>query len=76
MSLSDTSAEAARIQTDIVRRMTPAQRLDVAMQMSDATREMALSRIRAENPGWTDWQVKRELLRLTLLPQPLPPGLP
>jgi hypothetical protein len=76
MSISDTSPDAARVQVEILRRMTPAQRLDIAMEMSDATREGALSRIRSEHPDWTDWQVKRELLRLTFLPKPLPAGLP
>ncbi|MDB4950106.1 MAG: hypothetical protein JWM27_2755 [Gemmatimonadetes bacterium] len=76
MSISDTSRDADRVQVEIVRRMSPQQRLDAAMAMSQATREMMLSRIRSEHPEWTDWQVKRELLRLTFLPHPLPSGLP
>jgi hypothetical protein len=44
--------------------------------MSQAARDTALSRIRAEHPDWTDWEVKRELLRLTFHPHPLPAGLP
>jgi hypothetical protein len=56
--------------------MTGEQRVRMAMDLSHATREMALSRIRMEHPDWSDWQVKRELLRLTFLPDPLPAGLP
>jgi hypothetical protein len=43
--------------------------------MSQAMHDMLLTRIRAENPGWTDWEVKRELLRLAFHPHPLPAGL-
>lgn len=76
MSHSDTTRDAERIQLEILRRMSGEQRLRIALEMSDATRKMALLRIRQQNPGWSDWQVKRELLRLTFLPQPLPAGLP
>jgi hypothetical protein len=74
--LSDTSPDALEMQAAIFRRMTVEQRLRLAMEMSQATREMALSRIRSDHPDWTDWQVKREFLRLTFLPAPLPEGLP
>ena len=48
----------------------------LALEMSDFARELSLSRIRAEHPEWSDWEVKRELLRLDFLPDALPPGLP
>lgn len=76
MRQSDTSPEAARIQLDILRKMTGEQRIKIAFDLTDFLRRMALSRIRAENPEWSDWQVKRELLRIAFLPEPLPPGLP
>lgn len=76
MPISDTSPEAAEIQLEVFRRMTGEQRLKIAMEMSDFARELSLSRIRAEHPEWSEWQVKRELLRLDFLPHPLPPGLP
>lgn len=76
MSFGDTSREAERIQLEILGRMSEGQRLRLALEMSQATRETVLSRIRAENPGWTDWEVKRELLRITFHPHPLPAGLP
>ena len=76
MSITDTSPDVAEIQLNIFRSMTGEQRLRLALEMSDFARELTLSRIRAENPGWTDWEVKRELLRLDFLPNPLPPGLP
>jgi Rv0078B-related antitoxin len=76
MSFSDTARDAEQIQLEILRRMSEGQRLRIALEMSQATRNMVLSRIRGENPGWTDWEVKRELLRLTCAPDSLPAGLP
>jgi Rv0078B-related antitoxin len=70
MSFGDTSREAERIQLEILGRMSEGQRLRLALEMSQATRETVLSRIRVENPDWTDWEVKRELLRIHLSPSP------
>jgi hypothetical protein len=56
--------------------MTGEQRMKIAFKLTDFMRRASLSRIRAEHPEWTDWQVKRELLRIAFLPAPLPPGLP
>ena len=76
MPIRDTSPDAEQVQLDVFRRMTGEQRLKLALEMSDFARELSLSRIRAEHPGWSDWEVKRELLRLDFLPDALPPGLP
>ena len=76
MGISDTSPEAAEIQLEIFRRMTGEQRLRLALEMSDFARAASLARIRAEHPDWSEWEVKRELLRITFLPNPLPAGLP
>lgn len=76
MTARDTSPEAEEVQLAIFRRMTGEQRLKIAMEMSEFAREVSLSRIRAEHPDWTEWQARKELLRLDFLPNPLPPGLP
>ena len=76
MPIRDTSPDAERVQLDVFRRMTGEQRLKLALEMSDFARGLSLSRIRAEHPEWSDWEVKRELLRLDFLPDPLPAGLP
>ena len=52
MSISDTTKDAEQVQMEILRRMSEGQRLRMALEMSQATRDMVLSRIRAENPGW------------------------
>jgi len=56
--------------------MSGEQRVNRVFQMSNFMRTLAVSRIRAEHPDWSEWQVKRELLRLAFLPEPLPSGLP
>jgi hypothetical protein len=76
MRQRDTSPEAARVQIELLRNMTGEQRIKIAFKLTDFMRRMALSRIRSEHPEWTEWEVKRELLRIAFLPKPLPPGLP
>ena len=76
MPSRDTSKDAEEVQLGIFRKMTGEQRLKLALEMSDFARDLSLSRIRAEHPEWSDWEVKRELLRLDFLPRPLPSGLP
>jgi hypothetical protein len=76
MPTRDTSHDAEQVQLGVFRKMTGEQRLKLALEMSDFARELSLSRIRAEHPEWSDWEVKRELLRLDFLPDPLPSGLP
>lgn len=63
------------MQADILRRMTGEQRLRIAMDLSDSLRAMSLARLRSEHPEWSHRQLMIELLRLALLPEPLPPGL-
>jgi hypothetical protein len=76
MPIRDTSPDAEQVQLGVFRKMTGEQRLKLALEMSDFARELSLSRIRAEHPEWSDWEVKRELLRLDFLPTALPSGLP
>lgn len=59
----DTSADAHRAQLEVYRRMTGAQRLRIALDMSDFVRECAKSRIRKRHPEMTEQEVTRELIR-------------
>ncbi|MCG8462955.1 MAG: hypothetical protein MI919_42260 [Holophagales bacterium] len=59
----DTSADADRAQFEVYRRMTGAQRLRIALDMSELVRECAKSRIRKWHPEMTEEQVTRELIR-------------
>ncbi len=55
--------------------MSGEQRLLMALEMSLFARELAAVHIRQQHPEWPETAVARELLRLTLLPEPLPAGL-
>lgn len=73
--MSDTSPEAAAVQLEIYRRMSGAQRLHLAVEMSMFARELALTRLRSEHPDWSEWELKRELLRYAFGSEPWPPPL-
>lgn len=72
--MRDTSAQAAEVQASVYRRMTGAQRVQLAYEISMTAREFAASRIRNEHPEWSEADVRRELLRIAFLPAPLPAG--
>jgi hypothetical protein len=63
--MTDTSPEAAAIQTDIFRRMPGAQKVRMAMEMSELVRKLACARLRSTHPEWTELQVMLELIRIT-----------
>ncbi|MGH9524165.1 MAG: hypothetical protein ACRD3E_16705 [Terriglobales bacterium] len=60
----DTSPEAAAVQEQILARMTTAERLKLALELSDSIREVALAGLRYRHPEWNEEQLKRELLRV------------
>jgi len=62
--MHDTSPEAASVQEAIFRRMTPEQRLQVALELSDSMREVALSGLRSRRPELDERELWRELMRL------------
>jgi len=59
--MRDTSPDAAKAQADAYRKMSGAQRVMVACEMSEAVRAMARSRIRALHPEYDDTAVRDEL---------------
>ncbi|MCX6376337.1 MAG: hypothetical protein NTU88_09960 [Armatimonadetes bacterium] len=71
----DTTPEALAAQTEVYRKMTPVQRLEIAFDMSLAARELSLARLRMEHPDWTEKQLQREILRYAFLPGELPEAL-
>lgn len=60
----DTSPEAAAIQVEIFRRMTTAQRLKLALEMSDSMRNVAIAGLRSRCPDLNETEFSRELLRI------------
>ena len=61
--MRDTSQAAETLQARIHRGLTGAQRLQLALDMSEWARELCLTRLRRAHPEWTDRDLKRELLR-------------
>jgi hypothetical protein len=68
----DTHPEAAAIQQEIIRRMTTAQRLRLALEMSESMRNVALAGLRSRQPELSADELSRELLRIMygFSPQP------
>jgi Flp pilus assembly protein CpaB len=62
----DTAAAARRVQIEALRRLDGPTRLQMALRMSDDSRQVTLAGIRHRHPEWTDDDVHRELLRLLL----------
>ena len=73
--ITDTSPAAAAVQLSIQRAMSGEQRVLLAVEMCESTREFARKGIQNDHPEWSEAQVARELLRRTFLPDPLPAGL-
>ncbi len=69
----DTGETAEAAQREALQRMTGAQRLALAMDMSDFVRGLAVARLRREHPEWSHERIRLELLRYAFLPDPLPP---
>jgi len=64
MHARDTTAEAAAAQLAVYRRMTPAQRGEIALEMSEAARELAKTGIRMRHPDYSETEVRYALFRL------------
>ena len=64
MRSRDTTVEAHAIQIAIYRRMTVDQRLELALEMSEAARRTSLDGIRARHPEYDEGTAIRALFRL------------
>lgn len=64
--MSDTTPDAARVQLEVYRRMTGAQRVELGVKLSMAMRRMVLEGIRARHPEYTDEQARLVLFRVLL----------
>jgi hypothetical protein len=59
----DTSAKAHAAQIEAYRRMTEGESIEIALELSDMVRGLALDSIRAAHPEWTDRQVHLQVVR-------------
>jgi hypothetical protein len=64
MSPRDATAESVRMQAAIHAAMTTEERLRIAIDMSDFTRDLARAGLRARRPELSEAEIERELLRL------------
>lgn len=64
MVARDTSSRAAALQVEIHRRFTPAERLRMAIEMSEFARSLTWAGIRSRHPEYSDAEIERELLTL------------
>jgi hypothetical protein len=61
MSLLDTSPQADARYHELLRRMSPDKRLEAAMRLSQAVRELALAGIRARHPRADEQELRVRL---------------
>jgi hypothetical protein len=62
----DTTADAARVQADIWRKMTGQRRVELAAEMSENVRRIAAEGVRQRHPEYSDDQVHLAVIRLSL----------
>lgn len=60
----DTSEKAAAIQEELLDRLGPGGRVELAMRMSNLAREFARAGLRAQRPGLSEAELNRELVRM------------
>lgn len=66
----DTSLEVERIQIEIFRKMTPARRLQLAIELTQTSRKLLATGVRYRHPEYDEEQVRLAVIRLTI-PEPL-----
>ncbi|HEX6161217.1 MAG TPA: hypothetical protein VF111_13675 [Thermoanaerobaculia bacterium] len=60
----DTSPEAAAVQYAIHRRMTPRERFEAAIEMSDFARELAKAGLRSRHPEMSEEELHFALIKM------------
>jgi hypothetical protein len=71
----DTAKEAEALQREIWRRLDGPSRLRLAVDMSIAARTLALARLRLRHPDYSEFDLKKALLRLAFRNDAVPPAL-
>ena len=66
MRARDTSAEAAAVQIETYRRMTPAARLRVALELTELSRQLLAAGVRRRHPEYDAGQIRLATIRLWL----------
>ncbi len=58
----DTSPEAERVQADVLRRLGPSRRLEIALAMSEELRSLVEERLRRQHPDLDEPGLRRALI--------------
>lgn len=58
----DTSPEAEQVQADVLRRLGPNRRLEIAIAMSEEVRELTKQRLRLQHPELDEPGLQRALI--------------
>ena len=64
MHARDTTPEAAGIHLQLYRQAGPSRRAQIAVELSDAVREMALAGIRRRHPEFSEREVRLSFLQM------------
>ena len=62
---TDTSPEARAVQLELLRRMSPDERLEKTFSLSNGLRRMAMDAIRRRHPDFDEEQVRIKFIELT-----------
>jgi len=62
----DTTAEAQRVQYELMRRLSPAQKLRLAFELTDTMRALILADIKHRNPYAGDAEIRRRFIARVL----------
>ena len=62
MPVTDTTPDAAALQLRLYRSLLPSERLQIAVDLSDAVRETAMAGIRRRHPEYSDPEAGRAFL--------------
>jgi hypothetical protein len=60
--IRDTTPEAQRVQADILRRLGPSRRLEIAIAMSEEARSLVKQRLRRQHPECDETALDRALI--------------
>lgn len=69
MSALDTSDDAASVQIEVYRRMTPGARLRLGLELTEMSRHLLKDGIRRRHPEYGDEEVRLASIRLWLGPE-------
>jgi hypothetical protein len=60
----DTTPEASRVQLEILRRLPPGRRMELALEMSDVLRSVLADGVRLRHPGYSPEEVRLAVFRI------------